>query len=364
MKENILLRRTASTLYRFFPGLRKSDIRSARWMSRQLTAIALAGFTLAVAGCALQGLAPAHHTGIRATFHAPVRVSASRSVCGEPPPVLPGASGDQALISGGVTRSYRVHIPTRYGGDRPVPVMLIVHGDGGSAGGIESYTGMSDLADRADFIAVYPQGMVGRNRATTWATGGPIDPPVDDVAFVADLLDRLEATLCVDARRIYATGFSSGGSMTGILACDLAGRIAAFAPVSGAFYPRSQTCLPERPAPILEVHGNGDPVVPYGGGTLDRLPSIPDWLQQWAVRDGCAASPARFTQSGAATGLRWTGCGMGAIITHYRIAGGGHDWPGSQTSTARSNSPQTIDATAVIWQFCQAYALPQPRGPA
>ncbi len=65
-----------------------------------------------------------------------------------------------------------------------------------------------------------------------WDASGPRDPfadGIDDGLYVSHMLNEIQASYCVDARRIWATGISNGGSMVGYLACVLADRIAAFA---------------------------------------------------------------------------------------------------------------------------------------
>jgi polyhydroxybutyrate depolymerase len=68
---------------------------------------------------------------------------------------------------------------------------------------------------------------------------GPRTATEDDITFTMDIMYELEQRLCVDTSRFYATGKSEGGGFAGMLACNetSAARIAAFAPVSGAFYP-------------------------------------------------------------------------------------------------------------------------------
>lgn len=170
------------------------------------------------------------------------------------------------------------------------------------------------------------------------------NPRANDVLFVSDLLNALQASLCVDPHRIYATGFSSGAAMSDLLACKLAGRIAAFAPVEGAYFPVAG-CRPSRPAAILSFQGTGDPKVPYDTGDRSGLEAIPRWLHDWATRDGCTQGPSVFFRRADVTGERWTGCHAGAVLMHYRINGGSHAWPGAPQGT------QTIRATPLIWQF-------------
>ena len=62
-----------------------------------------------------------------------------------------------------------------------------------------------------------------------WASAGAIDYGVDDLHYVSLMLDDLQSKFCVDARRIFETGFSNGGGLSGYLACTLANRIAVVA---------------------------------------------------------------------------------------------------------------------------------------
>jgi polyhydroxybutyrate depolymerase len=278
--------------------------------------------------------------------------SAASPGCGDPPPVAAGTSADGAIESGGLMRTYRLHVPAGYRSDQGQALVLSFHGDGGDSAGFEAYTGLSPLADQQGFIAVYPQGVAGPGGYTGWSAGDPDGPAADDVDFTSDLLDYLEATLCVDPRRVYASGFSSGGGMTGVLACKLSGRIAAFAAVSGAFYPLPGGCSPGGAVAVLELHGDADAVVPYWGGA--DTPPIPGWLSGWAARDGCADGPSTFSITDGVTGEAWAGCAGGGAVVHYRIGYGDHAWPGPD---AADGVDQALDADAIIWQFFEAHPL-------
>ncbi len=281
--------------------------------------------------------------------------------CGKTSPIAPGTSADVSIdanprqAEGYTTRSYRVHVPTGYAEDHPIPVVLAFHGYGGNSAGTESSMGFSSLAEQQDFIAVYPQGLPdGPGGKPFWASIGPYDYGVDDALFVSDVLNKLQTDFCIDARRIYATGFSNGGAMAAYVACTLGKRIAAFAPVSGNFYAIPGGCQPGRPVPILEIHGTADPLLPYNGIPTSvnprwPLPSIPDWLHDWAVRDGCTSGPVVFLQTPGAVGEQWTHCQGDGAVVHYRMIGEGHSWP--RMIGNRSG------ATA-IWDFLQGHKLP------
>lgn len=293
-----------------------------------------------------------------ATVDRPIKTTG----CGSVPPLATGTSADltipadPALANGATTRAYRLHLPAGYQPDKPLPLLLVFHGEGGTAAGEEQSSGFSQLADQEGFLAVYPQGLKLSGGQSGWASTGPStgNGGVDDTRFVSDLLTALQHHYCVDAERVYAAGFAAGGGMVNDLACTLAGRIAAFALVAGDYYSLPGGCGPGRPVSILEIHGTADPTAPYKGlpAIIQRpqaLPSIADWLRTWAAWDGCAPQPDTFIHQSGLTAERWTDCQNGSAVVHYRLDGAGHAWPKTlgKQSTAE-----------VIWRFLAAHPLP------
>ena len=280
--------------------------------------------------------------------------------CGRRPPIRPGRSGDLELpadpeVSAGATRrTYRVHVPAGYRPDRAAPAVLLLHGNGGSAADLDDVSGLSELADRRGVLAVYPQGIaVGAGRPF-WAAAGRVEAGVDDLRFTTDLLDDLQGRLCVDPAQVSAAGFSAGGGVTALMACDLAGRVASVAIISGALYTEPGACRPSRSIPVLAIHGTNDEVVPYGGRrpTVEwplPMPALPTWLTEWATRDGCPGDPAVFLDTAEVSGVRWSGCRDGAEVVHYRINGGSHQAP-------RTIAGRPI--AQVLWDFFAAHPMP------
>lgn len=288
-------------------------------------------------------------------------VPSGSSGCGDAPSVAtPGTTVLQTLHAGQLSRSFRLRLPRGYQRDVPTPLVLAFHGHGGSAAPFERFTRLSQLADARTFIAVYPQGMVGPDGQTGWNTGRTRDPHVDDVGFVRDLLTDVQATLCVDTGRVYATGFSNGGGFVAVLACDLADRFAAFAPVAGDYYPQPGGCHPARPVSLLEIHGTADSINPYDGSTQLHYPPVGTWLEGWAARDGCATPPSLQQDDVGVVLETWTGCNNGATVVHDRLIGMGHTWPvAGSGSLVRT---ETFDADAAIWGFFREQERPQEAG--
>jgi polyhydroxybutyrate depolymerase len=316
-----------------------------------LCALLTAGCSSSPSSSALPSRTPLPETGVITT---PIKSAG----CGKPVPALPGSSINETLFSGGLIRTYLLHVPSGYQANSSEAVVLSFHGHGSNAFQQERRSGMSHLADQQGFIVVYPQGLVGPDGRTGWATGLRGRPRVNDVLYVSDLLNHLQSILCIDPLRIYATGFSNGGGMTNVLACTLAGRLAAFAPVSGSYPPYPGGCHPVRPVPLLEFHAMADPVVPYNGSTSNQLPPIFAWLQGWATRDGCTRGPTVFYNKVNVTGLEWTDCRGNAIVLHYRIRGEGHVWPFVTFHLPGGTVGKSFSASALIWLFFQQHPLP------
>ncbi|WP_145982631.1 MULTISPECIES: alpha/beta hydrolase family esterase [unclassified Pseudonocardia] len=268
--------------------------------------------------------------------------------CGRPAPQQPGTTAVRTTASGGLDRSVRVHLPEDYSPDRAWPLVLVFHGRGNSGAETEGFSGLSGLPA----VVAYSDGVPGGEGKRSWQ-GAPYSAPgVDDVAFTGDLIDDLGADLCLDDDRTFATGKSNGGGFTEILACRLPDRIAAIAPVAGAYYRAGEPpCDPGRPVPALFVHGTGDATIPYTGDVGRGLPAIPDTVAGWARRDGCDPVPATRRIEPDVTVQRFDGCDGGARVGHVAVDGGGHTWPGATAYSGGGTTTQTVRATDLIGAF-------------
>jgi polyhydroxybutyrate depolymerase len=287
----------------------------------------------------------------------------ARAACG-----TSTASGSVTLTLGGHARTVLVHLPGGYTGSKRVPLVLNLHGSGSTASQQELFTGMDATADAHGFIVAYPQALIPDGGGFDWNVpgvplfGGRAVPrgSASDVAFIVSLVRMLEHRYCVDARRVYATGFSGGARLTSELACDAAGVFAAVAPVSGLRRPSG--CRPARAAPILSFHGTADPVDPYGGhGQQYWTYSVPVAARDWRTQEACAEATTLHPVK-TVTVTRYARCRDGSTVELYTIAGEGHEWPGGSPLPKRLTAllgPQSdaVDADDVMWAFFAAHAL-------
>jgi polyhydroxybutyrate depolymerase len=257
---------------------------------------------------------------------------------------LAAASGvsEQRLTSGGRERTYRLFVPPGYDGRTPLPLVLDLHGSGGTAERQAATSRFEELAARERVLVATLQAAAEGNR---WNVPVTSERP-DDVRYVSDVIDDVAKRACLDERRVYATGFSGGARMSSLLACELGRRIAAIAPMAGLRWPGP---CEGRAVPVLTFHGLADPQNTYDGHVASRggewLESVPEALAGWAKHNGCDGDAALDDPPGPLSTLSYLGCD--AEVRLVRIDGLAHTW-------ARNE----VDATAEIWQFFITHRLP------
>src|SRR3954468_10416507 len=100
----------------------------------------------------------------------------------------------RSLTAGGLTRTYVVHAPPGLEPQKPVPVVLALHGATMTGPLMAWFSGLNAKADEAQFIVVSPNG-TGRRSSYFWSAGTSCGEAAhnraDDVAFIRGVLDDL-----------------------------------------------------------------------------------------------------------------------------------------------------------------------------
>lgn len=300
-------------------------------------------------------------------------------------------------------RLYWVHVPPAYceGGEQPTAVVLNLHGGGGNWRSAQSSTRMDEHADREGYLVVFPQGtgpIIHKFQFGTWnagrCCGQASEQQVDDVGYIARVLDDLGRNFKVDWKRVYATGLSNGAMMSYRLACELSARFAAIAPVAGVGV--FTKCPLERPVPTLHFHGTADLCEPYEGkalgGCWERLLSlllkkdiepgepipvdaVPSFMYDWRVANHVFGDGHITFQHGSVTCVTHADTGRSDMeVGLCTIHGGGHTWPGGTYGNICQDYPDSracgiyqevmgsitddIDATAAMWEFFTRHPKP------
>ena len=262
-------------------------------------------------------------------------------------------------------RSYELHIPPSCSSTAPVPVVLNFHGGFGGPAQQRYTSGMDDLSDREGFVVVYPAGTgLPGGRSLTFnagiCCGFARDLGVDDVGFVAALLDDLARLVPTIAPKAFVTGFSNGAFLCYRLAVELSDRIAAFAPVSGVLGVDIPDGRRVSPMPLLHIHGRLDEHVTFQGGVGPRAfektqrRSVADSIAPWLAANGCGEP--KVTREGPATETVYGG-GV-APVTVLVAEDGAHTWPGGLALVPEElvgPTSEAFSATDRIWKFFRQF---------
>lgn len=250
-----------------------------------------------------------------------------------------GMARADTLTMQGIPRSYDVVMPVM--SPTPAPLLIVLHGGGGTAAKMRHYVALDDLTAAAGVITVYPQG-----RDRNWNDGriGQDGQPLsttDDVAFLDAIITTLVQDGRVDPDAVYLAGMSNGGMMALRMACDAQHPIAGIA-VIAANMPVGLECPVMRPLHILHVIGRDDPILPFAGGDIvartdkGAVRSAVDTFETFARANGCSTARSQALPdtdpTDGTTVLQITGrdCTSGKQTLAYGIAHGGHTWPGAQ----------------------------------
>jgi polyhydroxybutyrate depolymerase len=282
------------------------------------------------------------------------------SVAGTPPDssattVAAGVSHG-TLKFGGVDRTYRLFIPPGTPPPGGWPLLVGLHGGLGWGDQFAANSQFEATAARKGFVAVFPDGL-----QNTWNGGGccgfAARTRVDDVGFLAALIQELETQLPVDKNHVFMAGHSNGAIMAFRFGCERADLVKAIAPVAGSL--EVPDCKPSHGVSLLAIHGDADQNHPIGGGEGPRsiagvpFTSMETTLGLWARGMTCPAG-TYSTSEGAITTTAWAACRDGAQMRYIVIAGADHPWPGSTPNRLNPNQggvSQALNATETIWKF-------------
>ncbi len=238
------------------------------------------------------------------------------------------------------------------------PLVLVCHGYSGTAQGIMDYSQFNALAEEFGFAVCYPQGTLDGSNTTFFNVGYDFqnNQTVDDVAFVEELIDSLQAMHSLSEQDVFCTGMSNGGDFSYMLACQASETFKAIAPVAGMIMQDiMDDCNPINEVSILEIHGTQDNVTYWQGDPNNNdgwgaYPSIPNTIDFFTNMfglntlvsaafpnidpvDGSTVSTDKYTEDGSCTEV-WL----------YTVNDGGHDWPGAWGN-------MDISASREAWLF-------------
>jgi polyhydroxybutyrate depolymerase len=250
-----------------------------------------------------------------------------------------------------------LYVPASYTGDEPVPLLLNFHALGSNAQQQMAFGDFRPIADSAGFLITHPNGMEIEFGDRGWNIG---PGEVDDVGFIAAMIDSIAAEYSINRKQVYATGMSEGGFLSHHLANLLSEDIAAIASVSGTMTQYMvDVAAPVHPTPIMQIHGTADPIVPYEESPFPYL-TVAEVLQYWVDFNNCDTIPIITEVPDINPDNRITvehhvyeGGDNDVTVEHFKVIGGTHAWP----RITEEGGGNDIDASEEIWNFLSRYDI-------
>jgi polyhydroxybutyrate depolymerase len=262
------------------------------------------------------------------------------------------------------SRTYYLHTPPNMSETERYPLLIALHGAGGTGESFHRTLRSDAVTDAAGYVTVFPDGM-----ENTWTVGcGECTfaeaLKADDISFLQTLTRQLAENLPIDTTRVYVMGYSQGGSLAHLYACESSIPPAGIASVASLVYKNvRRDCAPAGNFPVAIVHGTFDPMAYYQGyGVEAPLLSVPDAVDMWVGEMRCDPTPSVSERPDTAddfttiTVFQYDGCSTGSSVVHYRVNGAGHNWPGDTGPWSRQAGlhSRNMDATKEILEFWES----------
>lgn len=283
--------------------------------------------------------------------------------------LLAFTSRDRSILLGrqssidvqGIPRTYRV-VGGGTGKDRRLVIAL--HGLSGDGRQFAYYTALHN-AFGSDTVVAYPDSTAksAADRAgwnAGFCCGSGWKQGVDDVAFLAALIDTLVADNHIAKGRVFVVGFSNGGFMAERLAAERPDLVAGVAVMSGTIGTKANVLHPASPVPMLLTHGAKDQRVRYDGGESPGDPEF-DWqsfattVNAWKQANGCPDGAGRAVSSSTQVTTVYENCKAPLKTIEYH--NNGHVWDGWRLANVWTKRPRA--SIEVVHFFDEILANPQ-----
>ncbi|MBV9616274.1 MAG: PHB depolymerase family esterase [Ktedonobacteraceae bacterium] len=289
-------------------------------------------------------------------------------------------------------RPYFVYVPQNYQASEAVPLVVMLHGCTQKANEFATGTHMNELAERNNFLVVYPQQTRAAHNYYCWNWFQPINQERNsgEAALLAGIVQEMvqqTTQWTIDKRRIYVAGISAGGAMAAILGATYPDLFAAVGIHSGITYKSAQNVRsgmrvmrhggPDsivqgdfiqaamrehaRVVPTIVFHGTNDfTVAPINGDQV-----VQQWMQSnMLVSHGAYRADFQKPDSiitGKVPGgrsyeiLTWNDGSGHPIQEYWKINGMGHAWSGGNGGSY--TDVKGPDASEAMYRFFIQHSL-------
>ncbi len=284
---------------------------------------------------------------------------------------------------------YKLWAPSDYRKDKPVPLVVMLHGCMQKAEDLASISGMNELADKNNFLVVYPEQTVAANplRCWNWFDLKHQSHDAGEPSLIAAVVSEVRSSYSIDSKRVYAVGISAGGAMAVVMVVAYPETFAGLGVIAGIEYKAATTvqtglAVMKQGGPDPNQQGLGafEAIQKSLGGSKKRIPVIAfqgmkdpyvsplnteqliiqwaqtnDYLDDGKDNDSVSVQSPKETKGSIPNGYSFTKYSYydGAkrlLMEKWLVEGLGHAWPGSSTANQFAD-PKGPNASAEMWRF-------------
>ena len=250
---------------------------------------------------------------------------------------------------------------------KPLPLVVVLHGCTQNALGYDQGSGWSRLAERHGFALLFPEQQRSNNPnlCFNWYVPGDAQRGMGEAASIRGAIEAMRGAHSIDAERIYVTGLSAGGAMASVMLATYPEIFAGGAIIAGLPFGCAENlgqafeCMSGRtaaagqslaasvrsasphqgPWPRISVwHGSDDRIVaPSNGAAIVR---------QWSALHGVGERADRTDTVDGYPRRVWLGREGEELIEEYVVTGMAHGtplMPGTEEGQSGSAMPHMLD---------------------
>ena len=267
-------------------------------------------------------------------------------------------------------RCWQTHEPSASLLGSPVPLVIDLHGYGFNSTEHRRISDFDVITNDENAVVLYPEAL-DFSWNSGWCCGESANQERDDLGFIIEMVDIAINFHNIDAKRVYATGWSNGCAMAQALANKASNIFTAIGCMS--FYLLQLPDDDYSPIPIIELHGVFDLAVPYvadasGGLIYGQVPSLQTAsgaiqnLNNWKNMNGCNGQIPDVNEPGALFTVQgFSDCTNNAQVRLDTLHLHGHN-PYSEDARQESSgtflpgSRVPISTSQIAWDFISQFS--------
>lgn len=297
------------------------------------------------------------------------------------------------------SRNYKLWVPPGYDKRKTAPLVMMLHGCMQKPEDLAAISGMNGVADKNNFLVVYPEQITEANPLRCWNWFDPKHQARDsgEPSLLAAIVQQLGSTHNIDVRRVYVAGISAGAAMAVVMGATYPDLFSGVGVMTGLAFkagttvetglaamkqggpdPKQQGLLAFkamgdnvrsksiRRMPVIVFHGDADPYLsPVNADqVIAQWAKTNDCLDDGKDNDSVKAEPVKTTEGSVPGGHEFTKSIYDdrdgrLLMEKWMVKGLGHAWSGSPAAAPFAD-PKGPNAGAEMWRFFGETNLSSP----